>query len=70
MNWETIRRIVRLNHEEITAALDGERYLAEEDAALEKEAEDIIKWSDELDFQKYSDEWFFKSTIFINIDPN
>lgn len=54
----------------VEAILEGERYLSNEDHELEREAEEIIRWSDELDFQKYSDEWFFKSTIFINIDPN
>jgi antirestriction protein len=46
--------------------LDGENYLMNEDERLEKEAEDIIKWSDQLDFDKYMDDWFFKSTIFVN----
>jgi len=34
----------------------------------EKEAEDLIKWSENLNFDKYMDEWFFKSTIFINFE--
>lgn len=54
----------------IEALLDGERFLAGDDQELDRQAEEIIKWSEELDFQKYADEWFFKSTIFINIDPN
>lgn len=54
----------------VETVLDGQRFLTTEDTDLEREAEDIIKWSEELNFQKYADEWFFKSTIFINIDPN
>lgn len=46
--------------------LDGENYLMNEDERLEKEAEEIIRWSDQLDFDKYMDDWFFKSTIFVN----
>lgn len=63
-------RLVCVNKSEIETALDGERFLLAEEDDLEREAEELIKWGANLDFEKYSDEWFFKSTIFINIDPN
>ena len=50
--------------------LDSAKYLTQEDEALEREAEALIQWTQELDFDKYADEWFFKSTIFINLDSN
>lgn len=34
----------------------------------EKEAEDLIKWSEQLNYDRYIDEWYFKSTIFINFE--
>jgi hypothetical protein len=48
--------------------LDGEAFLLKDDDELEKQAEEIIKWAQDLDFDRYADEWYFKSTIFINID--
>ena len=48
--------------------MEGDKYLAEDDEELEKEVEEIVKWSKELDFDSYADEWFFKSTIFTNLD--
>lgn len=39
-----------------------------DDPEAEKEAEDLIKWGEELDFDKYIDDWFFKSTVFVNFE--
>ncbi len=50
--------------------LDSAHFLTQEDLALEREAEELIRWTQQLDFDKYADEWFFKSTIFINLDSN
>ena len=48
--------------------LDPENFLMNDNVNAEKEAEDLIKWSENLNFDKYMDEWFFKSTIFINFE--
>lgn len=48
--------------------LDAENFLMNEDEVHEREAEDLIKWSEQLNFDRYMDEWYFKSTIFINFE--
>lgn len=48
--------------------MDAEDFLANESEDLDLKIQDLIKWGKDLDYEKYSDEWFFKSTIFVNLD--
>ena len=57
-----------LNREKLEKVLEGEALLTREDEELEREAEEVLQWANGLDFDRYADEWYFKSTIFINID--
>lgn len=41
-----------------------------EDQRIEKEAEDLIKWADDLDFDSYIQDWYLKSTIFVNFESD
>lgn len=55
---------------EMEAILDSENFLLNEDPELEQETEELLQWAEDLNFDKYMDDWFFKSTVFVNFDSN
>lgn len=48
--------------------LDNENFLLNDDPDLERETQELLQWAEDLNFDKYLDDWFFKSTVFVNFD--
>jgi len=58
----------KFNLREMEMVLDNENFLLHDDPELERETQELLQWAEDLNFDKYLDDWFFKSTVFVNFD--
>jgi hypothetical protein len=58
----------KFNRQEMEMVLDNENFLLNDDPELERETQELLQWAEDLNFDKYLDDWFFKSTVFVNFD--